>query len=68
MTFKRNSILNGFRECGLVSYNSNIVLNKIQEYQSPTLPNRLSTPFDVQIWSLITSLTVRSLKKQVIQL
>ena len=49
MTFKRNSILDGFRECGLVSYNPNIVLNKIQEYQPSTPPNRPSTPPNVQI-------------------
>ena len=63
MTFKRNSILDGFRECGLVPYNPNIVLNKIQEYQPPTLLNRLSTPLNVQIWPSITPLTVRSLEK-----
>ena len=66
MTFKRNSILNEFRECGLVSYNSNIVLNKIQEYQSSSPRNRPSTFLTIEIWPPTTSLTVRSLKKQVI--
>ena len=71
MTFKRNSILTGFRECGLISYNPNIVLNKIQDYQAPPPSpsrNRPSTPSEAQIWPPTTSLTARSLEKQAIQL
>ncbi|ERF74616.1 hypothetical protein EPUS_00746 [Endocarpon pusillum Z07020] len=68
MTFKRNSILDGFRECGLVPYNPNIVLNKIQEYQPLTPLNRPSTPPDAQIWPPVTPLTAQSLEKQAIQL
>ena len=71
MTFKKDSILTGFRECKLVSYNPVIVLEKIKEYQAPPSSNplsRLSTLSEAQIWPSITSLTTRSLKKQVIQL
>jgi hypothetical protein len=32
MTFKRASILAGFRECRLIPYNPAIVLKKITEY------------------------------------
>ena len=63
MTFKRSSILDGFREYGLVFYNSNIVLNKIQEYQPSLSRNRPFTSLTIEIWSPTTSLTVRSLKK-----
>ena len=71
MTFKRNSILTGFRECELIPYNLNIVLNKIQDYQVPPPPPSRNRPFtssEAQIWPPTTSLTARSLKKQVIQL
>ena len=71
MTFKKDSILVGFRECGLVSYNPVIVFEKIKKYQVPPSSNslsRFSTSLEAQIWSLITSLTTRSLEKQVIQL
>ena len=63
MTFKRNFILDGFRECELVSYNPNIVLNKIQEYQPPPPRNRSSTSPTTEIWSPTTPLTARSLEK-----
>jgi len=43
-TFKRNSILSSFRECGLVPYRPSIVLAKVQEYEAPRDPRRLSTP------------------------
>ena len=49
MTFKRNSILDEFREYELVSYNLNIVLNKIQEYQSLSLQNRPSMSLITEI-------------------
>ena len=43
MTFKRHHILNEFREYGLIPYNPNIVLYKIEEYQSSFSSNRPST-------------------------
>jgi hypothetical protein len=66
MTFKRSSILAGFQEYGLVSYNPAIMLKKIKEYQpSPPLnpPSQPTTFFKAQIWTSITPLTARSLKK-----
>ena len=71
MTFKKDSILTGFRECGLVPYNPVIVFEKIKEHQVSSSSNplsRLSTSLKAQIWSFITSLTTRSLEKQAIQL
>jgi DDE superfamily endonuclease/Tc5 transposase DNA-binding domain len=43
-TFKKNSILSSFRQCGLVPYCPSIVLAKVQEYKAPRDPRRLSTP------------------------
>jgi DDE superfamily endonuclease len=37
-TFKKNSILSSFRECGLVPFNPSIVLAKVQEYEAPVDP------------------------------
>ena len=34
-TFKRNSILSSFRECGLVPHKPSIVLTKVYEYEAP---------------------------------
>ena len=52
MTFTRNSILIEFQECERISYNPNIVLNKIEDYQASSFPpsrNRPSTPSKAQI-------------------
>jgi DDE superfamily endonuclease len=43
-TFKKHSILSSFRQCGLVPFRPNIVLAKVQEYEAPRDPRRLSTP------------------------
>jgi hypothetical protein len=43
-TFKRNSILSSFRECGLVPYNPQMALNKVKEYHPPPDLTRPSTP------------------------
>jgi hypothetical protein len=43
-TFKRNSILSSFQECGLVPYRPSIVLTKVYEYEAPQDPRRLSMP------------------------
>jgi len=43
-TFKRNSILSSFRECGLVPFRPTVVLAKVREYEAPRDPRRLSTP------------------------
>jgi hypothetical protein len=67
MTFKRGSILAGFRECGLVPYNPAIVLQKVKDYQAPSDLNpspRPSTPPEASILSPTTPFTARSLKKQ----
>jgi DDE superfamily endonuclease len=67
MTFKKASILAGFRECGIVPYNPAIVLEKIKEYLPPPPPPPLdqpSTPSKAQIWPPTTLLTARSLEKQ----
>ena len=68
MTFKRSSILAGFRECELIPYNPAIVLEKVKEYQPPPPPpsNRPNTSPEAQIWSPITPLTARSLEKHAI--
>jgi DDE superfamily endonuclease len=34
-TFKRHSILSAFRECGIIPYNPQIVLKKVQDYLPP---------------------------------
>jgi DDE superfamily endonuclease len=62
-TFKRNSILSAFRECGLVPYNPQIVLQKEQEYQ-PLLPPRPPTPPKSLDLPPTTPLTNRALEKQ----
>jgi hypothetical protein len=67
MTFKKGSILAGFREYGIVPYNPAIVLEKIKEYlPSPPPPplDQPSTPFKAQIWPPTTPLMARSLEKQ----
>jgi hypothetical protein len=67
MTFKKGSILAGFRECGIVPYNPTIVLKKIKEYLPPPPPppsDQPSTSSKAQIWPPITPLTAQSLKKQ----
>jgi hypothetical protein len=45
-TFKKSSILSSFQECSLVSFNSSIVLVKVQEYEAPVDPRsqRFATP------------------------
>jgi DDE superfamily endonuclease/Tc5 transposase DNA-binding domain len=43
-TFKKNSILSSFRECGLIPYRPTVVLTKVREYEAPRDPRRLSTP------------------------
>ena len=74
MTFKRSSILTGFQECKLISYNPVIVFEKFKKYQLSSSPflssslNRSNTPSKAQIWPPITFLTVRSLEKHVIYL
>ena len=70
MTFKKSSILTGFRECDLVPYNPAIVLEKVKEFQPPPPPplSRPNTPPEAEIQPPVTPLTIRSLKKQAVQL
>jgi DDE superfamily endonuclease len=65
-TFKRNSILSSFRECGLVPYMPSIVLAKVQEYEAPPdRTRRFSTPpLDLLDWQdPVTPLTDRALQR-----
>jgi hypothetical protein len=34
-TFKKNSILSSFRQCGLIPYCPSIMLTKVQKYKAP---------------------------------
>ena len=66
-TFKRNSILSSFRECGLVPYRPSIVLAKVQEYEAPPdrRTRRYSTPpLDLLDWQdPTTPMTDRALQR-----
>ena len=65
-TFKKNSILSAFRECGIVPYNPAVVLRKACEYQAPPSldPPRPSTPSDSSNLLPTTPRTDRSFEKQ----
>jgi DDE superfamily endonuclease len=63
-TFKKNSILSSFRECSLIPYNPQIVLNKIQEYQSSSALVRPSTTPNALLKALTTPWTDRGLQNQ----
>ena len=68
-TFKRNSILSSFRECGIVPYNPAIVLRKASEYQSPPSldllrPSTPPNPSNLSNLPPTTPRTNRSFEKQ----
>lgn len=66
-TFKTNTIRTAFRECGLIPYNPQIVLEKIKEYQPP--PSiRPSTPPETEFQPPMTPQTAQALKEQAIRL
>ncbi|ERF72127.1 hypothetical protein EPUS_02918 [Endocarpon pusillum Z07020] len=66
-TFKNSSIRSSFRECGLIPYNPQLVLEKVKEYQPPP-PPRPSTPPETEFQPPTTPLTPQALKKQAIRL
>ena len=66
-TFKTNTIRTTFRECKLIPYNLQIVLEKIKKYQSPSSV-RSSTLPKIEFQFPITSQTSQTLKEQAIHL
>jgi DDE superfamily endonuclease len=65
-TFKKNSILSSFRECGLVPYRPHVVLAKVWEYEAPSDRRRLETPPILDPWLNLeptTPMTERALQR-----
>jgi chaperonin cofactor prefoldin len=62
-TFKKTSILSAFREYGLIPYNLQIILDKVQ-YQAPPSLVRPAIPPELQNLPPTTPCTDRSLEKQ----
>jgi DDE superfamily endonuclease/Tc5 transposase DNA-binding domain len=62
-TFKKNSILSSFRECGIVPYNPQIAIDKVQEYLSPPDLTRPSTPLNALLKAPMTPWTDQALER-----
>jgi hypothetical protein len=45
-TFKKHSLLSSFQQCGIVPYNPQVVINKVQEYLPSENPVRPVTPLN----------------------
>ena len=62
-TFKKNSILSSFRECGIVPYNPQMAIDKVQEYLPPPDLTRPSTPLNARLEAPMTPWTDRALQR-----
>jgi hypothetical protein len=63
-TFKKHSLLSSFQQYGIIPYNPQVAINKVQEYLPPEDPVRPVTPLNGFIEAPTTPWTDRALQRQ----